>query len=242
MYCSRECMGLAQRGKNNPNFRNILEKICVACNAPYFSYDKRRKYCSRSCASKHCIDGGHKPWTYSRTNRRPKLVRFPVKPHSVCTCCHWFYSIPKGLFCYQCNIARRTFLCRWCDEYYQTERITAYTRKYCSTKCTRAALADRQSGDKSHLWKGGITSAAMKVRNSLDYHAWRTFVFERDKFECQMCHNVGGRLAAHHIYTFAQHPEWRLETWNGITLCWSCHGSIHYREGEYVEQFLAITT
>src|SRR3990167_5702824 len=34
-------------------------------------------------------------------------------------------------------------------------------------------------GEKSHLWKGGITSINAKVRTSFEYKLWRKSVFER---------------------------------------------------------------
>lgn len=35
--------------KTNPNYKNAGHRICEGCGGPYFSYDKNRKFCTRSC-------------------------------------------------------------------------------------------------------------------------------------------------------------------------------------------------
>jgi hypothetical protein len=73
------------------------------------------------------------------------------------------------------------------------------------------------------------------IRNSREYRAWRSAVFERDHYTCQNCSKVGGRLNAHHIKSFARHPELRFDTINGITLCTECHKKAHKRGFKYAE-------
>lgn len=52
-YCSKACMAegykTTQAGTANPNFRNSGQKICEGCAAPFQSYIKQRRYCSRLC-------------------------------------------------------------------------------------------------------------------------------------------------------------------------------------------------
>jgi len=38
-------------GKNNPNFRNAGQKVCVGCGSKFQSYDKQQRYCSLDCYS-----------------------------------------------------------------------------------------------------------------------------------------------------------------------------------------------
>jgi len=74
-----------------------------------------------------------------------------------------------------------------------------------------------------HKGRGTKTPELQKLRTGLAYKAWRTQVFERDKYTCQECGTVGGRLNADHILKFAKHPEKRFDVANGRTLCVSCH-------------------
>lgn len=66
-------------------------------------------------------------------------------------------------------------------------------------------------------------------RNCKEYSSWRSKVFERDNFTCQICKKVGGTLNAHHIKPFKDYPLLRFDVDNGITLCESCHKELHKR-------------
>lgn len=73
------------------------------------------------------------------------------------------------------------------------------------------------------LIPGGVSSEDMRLRNSPEYRYWRSAIYKRDDYTCQKCRVRGGRLEAHHINSFATHPELRFEVSNGISLCKSCH-------------------
>ena len=80
------------------------------------------------------------------------------------------------------------------------------------------------TGEKSHLWRGGITPINQSVRASLEYKLWRTAVFERDNYTCIWCgNNESGNLNADHIKRFSDFPELRFSINNGRTLCIPCH-------------------
>lgn len=68
-------------------------------------------------------------------------------------------------------------------------------------------------------------------RNSKDYIKWRTKVFERDKYTCRKCGQVGGMLNAHHITRWVDSPKLRYVVDNGITLCEKCHKLEHKKGG-----------
>lgn len=78
-------------------------------------------------------------------------------------------------------------------------------------------------GEAHYNWSGGVTSDNEKIRKSPDYKLWRTAVFQRDDYTCQMCGQRGGKLNADHIKPFSTHPDLRLEVDNGRTLCTACH-------------------
>lgn len=64
-------------------------------------------------------------------------------------------------------------------------------------------------------------------RKTPEYKKWRMKVFQRDNFTCQICGQVGGKLNAHHIKSFAKYKKLRTVVSNGITLCEKCHKQLH---------------
>ncbi len=167
----------------------------------------------------------------------------------VCTDCGAGFS-PRGgrsVRCVDCQTKLRRMVrpgggqkeCIICGSQFRTYKSA--DKKCCSRTCWAKWLSIRQSGDKSHFWRGGLVKKHRLIRESHDYVLWRQDVFKRDDHTCKMCGKRGGRLAAHHIIRFSDDLALALDPTNGITLCWSCHGSIHGRESEYVERFFAIT-
>ena len=92
-------------------------------------------------------------------------------------------------------------------------------------KGTRAAVKDGTIylTDKKFPWE----KTKKQQRHSPEYVSWRTKVFERDKYTCVICGQVGGELNAHHIRPFKDYPELRLDLDNGVTLCKACHKRVH---------------
>lgn len=88
---------------------------------------------------------------------------------------------------------------------------------------TRAKQSAAEMGPLNWNWNGGITPINLLIRNSAEYAAWRTAVFERDNYTCQECGERGGYLEAHHLHEFAKYPEERFVVDNGKTLCLECH-------------------
>ncbi|MES2287158.1 MAG: HNH endonuclease [Bacteroidota bacterium] len=85
-------------------------------------------------------------------------------------------------------------------------------------------------GEKSHLWRGGITPINHAIRTSLEYKLWHRACFERDNYTCIWCglkfiKGITGKVILHvdHIKPFALYPELRFAIDNGRTLCIDCH-------------------
>lgn len=111
----------------------------------------------------------------------------------------------------------------------------------------RESKKGMNSGEKSYLWKGGITPINDKIRHSVEYKNWRDRIFQRDNYTCLNCKAVGTRLNADH-YPIAfsivleeiknkygieslldiamRYPKlWDIN--NGRTLCVRCHKDVH---------------
>jgi len=73
------------------------------------------------------------------------------------------------------------------------------------------------------------------------FKEWRTAVFRRDRYRCQMpgCQETT-KLQAHHIRMRSVYPTLSFTVDNGITLCRRCHQSIRQHEENYVALFLGI--
>jgi len=62
-------------------------------------------------------------------------------------------------------------------------------------------------------------------RNDPRYHHWIQICIERDKC-CQICQSID-HLNVHHLKNGEDHPKYRFDIDNGITLCRSCHTAFH---------------
>ena len=87
-------------------------------------------------------------------------------------------------------------------------------------------------GSEHGMWKGGVTSQREAHMQRKEYKDWRRAVYERDNHTCQKCGQVGGRLNAHHIESYKENKEKRIDINNGITFCFECHIEYHRLYGK----------
>lgn len=64
-----------------------------------------------------------------------------------------------------------------------------------------------------------------------EYRQWRKAVLQRDDYTCRICGTRGSRMHAHHLDSYARHPELRTNPDNGVTLCKPCHDQFHIAHG-----------
>lgn len=92
---------------------------------------------------------------------------------------------------------------------------------------TRRKMSEAQKGEKSHLWKGGISKITkterMLAMETLEYQLWREKVFKRDDYTCVECLKRGVKLHADHIIPWSKSVKLRYDIDNGRTLCVPCH-------------------
>ena len=70
-----------------------------------------------------------------------------------------------------------------------------------------------------------ISRQSVLARHELKWLTKQTF--ERDSFTCVLCSHLGGKLQAHHIDSWSEHPEKREDSDNLVTLCKDCHYRTH---------------
>lgn len=92
---------------------------------------------------------------------------------------------------------------------------------------SRSIRAEVVNGNIVYYFGRKRTRAERDKRTSPEYNAWRKSVFTRDDFTCKECGKIGGKIQAHHIRSYKNNPDLRLDIENGITYCVQCHKEAH---------------
>ena len=87
-------------------------------------------------------------------------------------------------------------------------------------------LGARRRGPNHPGWKGGASLKHWAMRHVEEYKNWRASVYKKDGWHCKLC-DSNKNIVAHHIKSFTDYPELRYNIDNGVTLCRSCHLSLH---------------
>jgi len=162
--------------------------------------------------------------------------------------------MPSGVYIrtYKNRFGKRvSLICEWCgNTFIRLDCLVKSNQKhFCGNHCRAKWIGNKNSNDldyrerqrqlmkvkgnkppvlrgKNHpRWKGGIS----KINRGQDYKycQWRKDVLYRDRFKCQKCGIIGGKLQSHHIKRWVDSVELRYEINNGITYCTDCHMQLH---------------
>lgn len=95
------------------------------------------------------------------------------------------------------------------------------------------SLKGRFIGKDNPNWKSNISDEDRQTQRKYpEYYKWRTDVFERDNYTCQVCgDNIGGNLIAHHLESYRDNPKLRTTLSNGTTVCEKHHLDFHHQYG-----------
>jgi len=98
--------------------------------------------------------------------------------------------------------------------------------------CNKCGTAKR-SGKFHYKYNPNLTDKDRQARDMQngEIRKWRNKVYERDNYTCQICHEQGGKLNAHHLYSWDKYEDKRFDIENGITLCEQCHRGFHSSYG-----------
>jgi len=222
--------------------------ICLICKKSFFSYNKKRKTCSKKC---------------SAINQQSRIIR-------QCDFCKKNISrVPnelkyKNIFCdkvcqhkWQRQHKMRFFQLRnkkWCMEKYKEKSLKQIAEeigcgetiiyKYFKIHGIKLNREQWISGDKHYLWKNGITPFYKMIRNRRKYFHWRQEVLKNNLLQCISCGSIKN-LEVDHIKKLkfilvdntiktiddAMRCEELWDIKNGRILCRSCN---LLREKKYI--------
>jgi hypothetical protein len=104
-----------------------------------------------------------------------------------------------------------------------------------TVSCGCYALDERKSriGSLNSNWDPDRTDEERVMQRKYpEYKKWIKSVLSRDRYVCQICGSVEN-VEAHHMYSYAYYPQYRLSTKHGITMCHYCHTGFHAWNGGF---------
>ncbi len=150
-------------------------------------------------------------------------------------------------------------ICLFCKNGYIANYKNHLKSKFCSLSCSaknrpkvkgfkqserqKQMMRDKR-GELHPRWIKDRTISIEKhrLRGTQEWNNWRMSIFTRDKFTCQDCKQVGGKLEPHHIIPLRIDMTKIFDVGNGITLCRACHVLTILNEEKFIEKYLNILT
>jgi len=149
----------------------------------------------------------------------------------ICTSCERVFLQPKNQR--GKTWSNRKYCSHSCMPAWNKGKYVILNRKFFDDNPTIRGKGSRLSwnwprGEKNHKWIKDRTKlcriSKQGERRTSAYFNWRQQVWLRDNYKCKINNqDCKGRLEAHHILGFTEHPELRYDINNGITLCHAHH-------------------
>lgn len=166
--------------------------------------------------------------------RDPKRVYEKLKDFDIPT-------RPRGLNLKGSDCYMKSYKANGKEPTFTGKKHSAETRKIQSQKASRPKphLRGKRNGMSGRTgahnpnYKGGSSPERQRFYSSGEWKELVRQVYKRDNYLCQRCgaaHNTKNKLHAHHIKTWAEHPNLRFEISNLLTVCNFCHNWIHSNE------------
>lgn len=193
---------------------------------------------SCGCYQRDAISGEN------NVNWKPNVI-------NICENCGEEYEISqweskkRRFCCFQCffeytalrngwNLGETTLTCEQCGkEYSRPSRLNGISR-FCSKPCQFNWMSENTRGENSPNWKIDILRDERNKKRILpENKKWVRDVLERDDYTCRICGAHGGKLTAHHLYSYSNYPEKKFDLDNGLTICQHEHKEFHLWMGGY---------
>lgn len=201
----------------------------------YYEMFWETPFCKCGCGIKtKWLTGGGKNWWTEYVYKHYLIKNNPAKrlPDSVPVVKVWGGKRTAAVLI-KCWVCKKEFLRAMCAK--------TFKQPTCTKKCRLIQLRYQNAGCNNPNWQGGVGEPDRIARTGGEYQNWRRTVVNRDHFVCQLCHRENQKIHCHHILKFVSYKDYRYETWNGISLCSTCHEGIVHREEDYIERFLRTT-
>lgn len=199
----------------------IVQYICKWCNKQFSAHDhpsKRNTYCSPSCSQQRRVNRV----TVKCINCEGAIECWPSKANTKKYC---------------------SMVCRNIDYKIRLKNnrvpITDESRKKMSESqkklreiipvWNKGKAYHQIRGANHHNWNGG-SNERHQAMGRIEYKSWRSAVFARDNYTCQVCDTYGVKFHADHIKSWKDYPELRYEVSNGRTLCVPCHYYVTFKK------------
>ena len=227
-----------------------IEKNCLKCGSTFTTYDRPKEnkiYCSRVCfleGAKTRFAGVNNPFYGKKhTAESRKLISEKATGRPSFRKGQPYYAIRGNKHFNKTPEARLKMSIAKSNPSAETRmklrmnmlgkpKSKEHIRKMSELRKGKPNLYSR--GEKSHFWKGGISTENQKVKGSLEYKKFIRTCYLRDGYRCRKCkfYNSKAKLNVHHIKNFSQYPKLRTLPINGITLCLECHQEFHKLYGK----------
>lgn len=135
---------------------------------------------------------------------------------------------------------KRVFTQEWIDNLRKNNR----TGKKHSEKGLLKLKESSPRGENHYRWIKDRTKLSGKGdRRSCLYTYWRKQIWLRDNFTCKIANpDCLGKIEAHHILGWSEHPELRYQLNNGITLCHAHHPRKRAEEKRLIPTFQGLVS
>lgn len=113
------------------------------------------------------------------------------------------------------------------------------------SKANKGQVRPSIRGENHYLWIKDRAQLKTERRKSYDtqHKYWALSVKNRDKWACRIADiKCNGRLEAHHILGWKDHPELRYKINNGITLCHAHHPRKRAEEKRLIPTFMELVS
>lgn len=217
----------------------LNENNCIRCGTAFFRAKgigtpvfSTRKYCSQSCARKNNPKFGSEAANWKGGKPICKCGTEMSYGGRQCSKCYvsLIRQIPPKRGIPNSNVTRRRISAALTGRTLSPQHLQKlFGRKPWNYLEDRTAL--KRYGDDA------------KDRRSPAYANCRKQVRLRDNFTCKIANpDCSGRIEAHHILSWSDHPKLRYQINNGITLCHAHHPRVRAEEKRLQSDFQALVS